>query len=69
MTRSDYITVETWNTKLQKVEYHYVHKSIKNPKQYVLSLYPEERLLQSLSNPKYTPQLLHSNHGVTVTIR
>ena len=45
MITTDYITVETWNTKLQKVEYHYVHKSIKNPKQYVLSLHPEQILL------------------------
>ena len=42
---SDYITITTWNTKLQKVEYHYVPKSIKNPKQYVKSLHPEQVIL------------------------
>ena len=45
MTRSDYVTVETWNTKLQKVEYHYIHKSIPNPRQYVKSLHPEQVIL------------------------
>ena len=45
MTRSDYIAVETWNTNLQKVEYHYVHKSVKNPKEYVKSLHPEQMIL------------------------
>ena len=45
MITTDYITVETWNTILQKVEYHYVHKSIPNPRQYVKSLHPEQILL------------------------
>ena len=47
MITTDYITVETWNTKLQKVEYHYVHKSVDNPKQYVLNLHPEQVILVS----------------------
>nr|BAR35656.1 hypothetical protein [uncultured Mediterranean phage uvMED] len=43
MMISDYITITTWDEKYQCIRYHYVHKSIKNPKQYVLNLHPNER--------------------------
>lgn len=65
MMISDYITVETWNTKLQKVEYHYVHKSIKNPKQYVKSLHPEQVILQGRKCHIVAPDIPSSVHIVT----
>ena len=45
MMTSDYITITTWDEKYQCIRYRYVHKSIDKPKEYILSLYPEERLL------------------------
>ncbi|WDS61241.1 hypothetical protein SBM3_00162 [Synechococcus phage S-BM3] len=39
---NDFICVTTWDPRLQKSCYHYVHKSIKDPVQYVKNLNPNE---------------------------
>ena len=38
----DYICIITWDPILEITRYHYVHKSVKNPTDYIKHLYPEE---------------------------
>ena len=45
MNSTEYITVTTWDEECQCMRYHYVHESVDDPKQYVLSLYPQEVIM------------------------
>jgi hypothetical protein len=43
--KSDYICVQTWNPQFQRICYHWVHKSEKDPVQFVKNLNPEQVVL------------------------
>ena len=39
---TDYVCVQTWNPIFERMQYHWVHKSEKDPVQFVKNLNPEE---------------------------
>ena len=41
----DYVCVQTWNPVFQRMQYHWVHKSEKDPVQFVKNLNPEQEML------------------------
>jgi len=41
----DYICIETWDSEFECVRYHWVHKSEKDPEQFVKNLNPEQEVL------------------------
>jgi hypothetical protein len=42
---TDYVCVETWNPIYERIQYHWVHKSEKDPVQFVKNLNPEQEVL------------------------
>ena len=42
---TDYVCVATWDPIFEMMRYHWVHKSEKNPVQFVKSLNPEQQIL------------------------
>ena len=41
----DYVCIETWDSKLECIRYHWVHTSEKNAVQFVKNLNPDEVVL------------------------
>jgi hypothetical protein len=41
----DYVCIMTWNFMLECIRYHWIHKSEKNPVQFVKNLNPDEVVL------------------------
>jgi len=42
---TDYICVQTWDPEFECIRYHWVHKSEKDPVQFVKNLNPEQKML------------------------
>lgn len=42
---TDYVCVQTWDPVFQCMRYHWVHKSEKDPVQFVKNLNPEQKVL------------------------
>jgi hypothetical protein len=43
--QKDYVVITTWDPEFQCIRYHYVHKSEKDPIQFVKNLNPEQEVL------------------------
>jgi hypothetical protein len=41
----DYITITAWDKQFECIRYHWVHKSEKDPVQFVKNLNPEQKIL------------------------
>ena len=41
----DYVCIQTWDYKLECIRYHWVHKSEKNPVQFIKNINPGEVVL------------------------